>query len=203
MVFICFCRGSIGLPVLRCTQCSCSWEWELEGVRSQNWRIVVLERKFPIALHLMLVPRSKIIGNKDCPCKCEENTPEYSSCIYFWKENAQGLRHDRSFKHDCSFQDEECVRLDKERLAARLEGHKEGIVQTEQIRWDHFFLCIMLNYSMDNNSCALQSSQFYSVQQLSVEVFFPWILSVMFEESDLETLMTVQIWGIYEIHNYS
>ncbi|KAI6064107.1 Parafibromin [Aix galericulata] len=30
--------------------------------------------------------------------------------------------------------DEECVRLDKERLAARLEGHKEGIVQTEQIR---------------------------------------------------------------------
>lgn len=92
-----------------------------------------------------------------------------------------------------SFQDEECVRLDKERLAARLEGHKEGIVQTEQIRWDHFFLCIMLNYSMDNNSCALQSSQFYSVQQLSVEVFFPWILSVMFEESDLETLMTVQI----------
>ncbi|KAF5914021.1 hypothetical protein HPG69_010179 [Diceros bicornis minor] len=32
------------------------------------------------------------------------------------------------------FQDEECVRLDKERLAARLEGHKEGIVQTEQIR---------------------------------------------------------------------
>ncbi|KAK7815392.1 hypothetical protein U0070_022647 [Myodes glareolus] len=31
-------------------------------------------------------------------------------------------------------EDEECVRLDKERLAARLEGHKEGIVQTEQIR---------------------------------------------------------------------
>ncbi|CAJ0950003.1 unnamed protein product [Ranitomeya imitator] len=30
--------------------------------------------------------------------------------------------------------DEERVRLDKERLAARLEGHKEGIVQTEQIR---------------------------------------------------------------------
>ena len=26
------------------------------------------------------------------------------------------------------------MRLDKERLAARLEGHKEGIVQTEQIR---------------------------------------------------------------------
>ncbi|MEJ1270131.1 cell division cycle 73 Paf1/RNA polymerase II complex component [Cricetulus griseus] len=32
-------------------------------------------------------------------------------------------------------EDEECVRLDKERLAARLEGHKEGIVQTEQIRF--------------------------------------------------------------------
>uniref|UniRef100_A0A3B3THI6 Parafibromin n=1 Tax=Paramormyrops kingsleyae TaxID=1676925 RepID=A0A3B3THI6_9TELE len=32
------------------------------------------------------------------------------------------------------FQDEERVRLDKERLAARLEGHKEGIVQTDQIR---------------------------------------------------------------------
>ncbi|XP_040215746.1 parafibromin [Rana temporaria] len=31
-------------------------------------------------------------------------------------------------------EDEERVRLDKERLAARLEGHKEGIVQTEQIR---------------------------------------------------------------------
>uniref|UniRef100_A0A669DLQ6 Cell division cycle 73, Paf1/RNA polymerase II complex component, homolog (S. cerevisiae) n=1 Tax=Oreochromis niloticus TaxID=8128 RepID=A0A669DLQ6_ORENI len=31
-------------------------------------------------------------------------------------------------------EDEECVRLDKERLAARLEGHKEGIVQIEQIR---------------------------------------------------------------------
>uniref|UniRef100_A0A8C7V1T0 Parafibromin n=1 Tax=Oncorhynchus mykiss TaxID=8022 RepID=A0A8C7V1T0_ONCMY len=30
--------------------------------------------------------------------------------------------------------DEERVRLDKERLAARLEGHKEGIVQTDQIR---------------------------------------------------------------------
>uniref|UniRef100_A0A6I8SHN5 Parafibromin n=1 Tax=Xenopus tropicalis TaxID=8364 RepID=A0A6I8SHN5_XENTR len=30
--------------------------------------------------------------------------------------------------------DEERVRLDKERLAARLEGHKEGIVATEQIR---------------------------------------------------------------------
>uniref|UniRef100_A0A671UM16 Parafibromin n=1 Tax=Sparus aurata TaxID=8175 RepID=A0A671UM16_SPAAU len=32
------------------------------------------------------------------------------------------------------FKDEERVRLDKERLAARLEGHKEGIVQTDQIR---------------------------------------------------------------------
>uniref|UniRef100_A0A5F8H734 Parafibromin n=1 Tax=Monodelphis domestica TaxID=13616 RepID=A0A5F8H734_MONDO len=31
-------------------------------------------------------------------------------------------------------EDAECVRLDKERLAARLEGHKEGIVQMEQIR---------------------------------------------------------------------
>ncbi|XP_012494395.1 PREDICTED: parafibromin [Propithecus coquereli] len=31
-------------------------------------------------------------------------------------------------------EDEECVHLDKERLAARLEHHKEGIVQTEQIR---------------------------------------------------------------------
>lgn len=27
------------------------------------------------------------------------------------------------------------MRLDKERLAARLEGHKEGIVQTDQIRY--------------------------------------------------------------------
>lgn len=32
-------------------------------------------------------------------------------------------------------QDAERVRLDKERLAARLEGHKEGIVQTDQIRY--------------------------------------------------------------------
>ncbi|XP_068427248.1 parafibromin-like [Clinocottus analis] len=31
-------------------------------------------------------------------------------------------------------EDEEQVRLDKEHLAARLEGHKEGIVQTDQIR---------------------------------------------------------------------
>uniref|UniRef100_A0A3B5LH40 Parafibromin n=1 Tax=Xiphophorus couchianus TaxID=32473 RepID=A0A3B5LH40_9TELE len=31
-------------------------------------------------------------------------------------------------------EDAERVRLDKERLAARLEGHKEGIVQTDQIR---------------------------------------------------------------------
>lgn len=28
------------------------------------------------------------------------------------------------------------MRLDKERLAARLEGHKEGIVQTDQIRYN-------------------------------------------------------------------
>lgn len=28
------------------------------------------------------------------------------------------------------------MRLDKERLAARLEGHKESIVQTDQIRYD-------------------------------------------------------------------
>lgn len=28
------------------------------------------------------------------------------------------------------------MRLDKERLAARLEGHKEGIVQTDQIRYE-------------------------------------------------------------------
>lgn len=34
-----------------------------------------------------------------------------------------------------SVKDEERVRLDKERLAARLEGHKEGIVQTDQIRY--------------------------------------------------------------------
>uniref|UniRef100_A0A8B9H0U8 Parafibromin n=1 Tax=Astyanax mexicanus TaxID=7994 RepID=A0A8B9H0U8_ASTMX len=34
-------------------------------------------------------------------------------------------------------EDEERVRLDKERLAARLEGHKEGIVQTDQIRYDY------------------------------------------------------------------
>lgn len=36
----------------------------------------------------------------------------------------------------CASQDEERVRLDKERLAARLEGHKESIVQTDQIRYD-------------------------------------------------------------------
>lgn len=30
------------------------------------------------------------------------------------------------------------MRLDKERLAARLEGHKEGSVQTDQIRYDEF-----------------------------------------------------------------
>lgn len=35
-----------------------------------------------------------------------------------------------------SSKDEERVRLDKERLAARLEGHKEGIVQTDQIRYE-------------------------------------------------------------------
>lgn len=36
----------------------------------------------------------------------------------------------------CVCKDEERVRLDKERLAARLEGHKEGIVQTDQIRYE-------------------------------------------------------------------
>lgn len=35
------------------------------------------------------------------------------------------------------------MRLDKERLAARLEGHKEGIVQTEQIR--QVLLCAIVN----------------------------------------------------------
>ncbi|PWA17554.1 hypothetical protein CCH79_00011351 [Gambusia affinis] len=35
---------------------------------------------------------------------------------------------------DVAVADAERVRLDKERLAARLEGHKEGIVQTDQIR---------------------------------------------------------------------
>lgn len=38
----------------------------------------------------------------------------------------------------CHIKDEERVRLDKERLAARLEGHKEGIVQTDQIRYYEF-----------------------------------------------------------------
>ncbi|KAJ8011225.1 hypothetical protein DPEC_G00055950 [Dallia pectoralis] len=37
-------------------------------------------------------------------------------------------------------EDEERVRLDKERLAARLEGHKEGIVQTDQIGVEKVFL---------------------------------------------------------------
>ncbi len=36
----------------------------------------------------------------------------------------------------CGSQDEERVRLDKERLAARLESHKESIVQTDQIRYE-------------------------------------------------------------------
>nr|XP_060499194.1 parafibromin [Panthera onca] len=40
-------------------------------------------------------------------------------------------------------EDEECVRLDKERLAARLEGHKEGIVQTEQIRINMYLLIFL------------------------------------------------------------
>ncbi|XP_058516964.1 parafibromin-like [Ochotona princeps] len=31
-------------------------------------------------------------------------------------------------------ENEECIRLDRERLAARLEGHKEEVVQTERIR---------------------------------------------------------------------
>lgn len=34
------------------------------------------------------------------------------------------------------------MRLDKERLAARLEGHKEGIVQTDQIRYNGLVLYI-------------------------------------------------------------
>lgn len=38
--------------------------------------------------------------------------------------------------HCFNFKDEERVRLDKERLAARLEGHKEGSVQTDQIRYN-------------------------------------------------------------------
>lgn len=38
-----------------------------------------------------------------------------------------------------------------------------------------------------------KAARFTSVQQLSVEIFLSLILSVMFEESDLETLITVQI----------
>lgn len=84
------------------------------------------------------------------------------------------------------------MRLDKERLAARLEGHKEGIVQTEQIRWDYFSLCLMLNYRLQNNFVLFKAASFTAVQQLSVELL-SLILSVMCEESDLKTLMTVQI----------
>lgn len=51
----------------------------------------------------------------------------------------------------CDSQDEERVRLDKERLAARLEGHKESIVQTDQIRYDladrTFKHCVAKNMS--------------------------------------------------------
>lgn len=43
-------------------------------------------------------------------------------------------------------QDEERVRLDKERLAARLEGHKEGIVQTDQIRYNRFSPAAFIHY---------------------------------------------------------
>lgn len=38
------------------------------------------------------------------------------------------------------------MRLDKERLAARLEGHKEGIVQTDQIRYNKHVFVYRLRY---------------------------------------------------------
>lgn len=50
--------------------------------------------------------------------QCESFCPTFSYCLCWFH-----------------LQDEERVRLDKERLAARLEGHKEGIVQTDQIRY--------------------------------------------------------------------
>lgn len=46
------------------------------------------------------------------------------------------LQFANNVKTAFNLKDEERVRLDKERLAARLEGHKEGIVQIEQIRYD-------------------------------------------------------------------
>ncbi|KAG8132770.1 hypothetical protein E2320_010612, partial [Naja naja] len=65
-------------------------------------------------------------------------------------------------------EDEECVRLDKERLAARLEGHKEGIVQTEQIR--QVLLCYVIELPMpiSNHSFPPRSlSEAMSVEKIA------------------------------------
>lgn len=61
------------------------------------------------------------------------------------------------------------MRLDKERLAARLEGHKEGIVQTDQIRYNkHVFICFLIdcaivcgtvtNYNVNNFNTIVRCS---------------------------------------------
>lgn len=50
----------------------------------------------------------------------------------------------------------------------------------------------MLNYRLQNNFVLFKAASFTAVQQLSVELL-SLILSVMCEESDLKTLMTVQI----------
>uniref|UniRef100_A0A8K9XEN0 Parafibromin n=1 Tax=Oncorhynchus mykiss TaxID=8022 RepID=A0A8K9XEN0_ONCMY len=49
-------------------------------------------------------------------------------------ESSTSTSIDRSAPIEIGLQRPTQVRLDKERLAARLEGHKEGIVQTDQIR---------------------------------------------------------------------
>ncbi|KAM7336025.1 hypothetical protein ACRRTK_004518 [Alexandromys fortis] len=72
-----------------------------------------------------------IFGEFSWPKNVKTNYVVWGLKIFLWLEDlTEKIYLDISMgKHD-----EECVRLDKERLAARLEGHKEGIVQTEQIR---------------------------------------------------------------------
>uniref|UniRef100_A0A3B4U3X0 Parafibromin n=1 Tax=Seriola dumerili TaxID=41447 RepID=A0A3B4U3X0_SERDU len=53
---------------------------------------------------------------------------------YLNGESSTSTSIDRSAPIEIGLQRPTQVRLDKERLAARLEGHKEGIVQTDQIR---------------------------------------------------------------------
>uniref|UniRef100_A0A3Q2UJ69 Parafibromin n=1 Tax=Fundulus heteroclitus TaxID=8078 RepID=A0A3Q2UJ69_FUNHE len=95
--------------------------------------------------HPSYVRRAAVSG---APCQSLWHLPAVClllTCLHVVYRRRTSLLSDDPIERDCcpismarvvssSCEDAERVRLDKERLAARLEGHKEGIVQTDQIR---------------------------------------------------------------------